>query len=218
MRFKLPFFGKRKVGYDIRGENNKIIIVEEDGTERELGKDERIEGLNVIIHGNENLIKIDSSARFNASFELNTNNCQIQIGKNVNLTNSRINFWKKANNSNVKIGNNFSTGGMEIAFSQGNSSLVIADDCIASSHIIFWVGDGHEILKDGSVINDSPVQVEIGKHSWIGYNSIFTKNASLAENTIVAANSVVTKVFTEKNIVIAGNPAQIVKTDITWRN
>lgn len=34
----------------------------------------------------------------------------------------------------------------------------------------------------------------------------------LAENTIVAAGSVVTKSFSQKNIIIGGNPAKIIGT------
>ena len=75
MKFRLPFLGKKEnvsTGYDIQGENNKIIIVEEDGTERELGKDERIEGLEIkITNSRDNIIKIIQPCRFQgAMFEI----------------------------------------------------------------------------------------------------------------------------------------------------
>ena len=221
MKFRLPFFGKKEnvsTGYDIQGENNKIIIVEEDGTERELRQNEKIEGLNIIVHGNENLIKISSNTCFGtgASFEINTNNCQIRIKEAVSVTNFRINFWGEAHNSTIEIGKNFMTGGMGIACSQGNSSLVIGDDCIASSNIMFWLGDGHTIVQGDKVINDTPVKIELGPHCWIGYNCIFTKNAKCGKDTIIAAGSVVTREFLEGNVVLAGNPAKIVKKSINW--
>lgn len=51
----------------------------------------------------------------------------------------------------------------------------------------------------------------IGSNSWIGMNSILLPGVRLRKNTIVGAGSVVTKSFKESNIIIAGNPAKIIK-------
>lgn len=50
----------------------------------------------------------------------------------------------------------------------------------------------------------------IGKDCKIG------KNTKISSNSIVAWNSVVNKKFDESNVVIAGNPATIVKRNINW--
>lgn len=42
------------------------------------------------------------------------------------------------------------------------------------------------------------------------------KNAQINANCIVGANSLVTKKFSEQYVVIAGNPAKIIKDDIEW--
>lgn len=44
-------------------------------------------------------------------------------------------------------------------------------------------------------------------------NTVFT----YAPNSVVGHSTVVAKKFTDKNVVIAGNPAKIIKTDINWR-
>jgi acetyltransferase-like isoleucine patch superfamily enzyme len=55
--------------------------------------------------------------------------------------------------------------------------------------------------------------VTIGNNVWIGTNSRINKGVDIGENSIVAANSVVTK-DVPANSIAAGNPAKIVKTDI----
>lgn len=52
--------------------------------------------------------------------------------------------------------------------------------------------------------------VVIGDNVWIGANTTILKGVSIGERTIVAAGAVVTKSF-PKDVVIAGNPAKIVK-------
>ncbi|MDW4260929.1 DapH/DapD/GlmU-related protein [Staphylococcus saprophyticus] len=53
--------------------------------------------------------------------------------------------------------------------------------------------------------------VRIGKNCWIGMNSVVLPGVILGDNTIIGAGSIVTKSFSKGNIVIAGNPAKIVK-------
>lgn len=52
--------------------------------------------------------------------------------------------------------------------------------------------------------------IEIGNDAWIGANVCVMKGVSIGERTIVAAGSVVTKSF-PADVVVAGNPAHIVK-------
>ncbi|CAK7078296.1 MAG: 2,3,4,5-tetrahydropyridine-2,6-dicarboxylate N-acetyltransferase [Parabacteroides sp.] len=61
--------------------------------------------------------------------------------------------------------------------------------------------------------NSENKPIIIGENVWIGENSRICKGVNIGENSIIAANSVVTKDI-PANSVAAGNPAKIVKTDI----
>ena len=50
----------------------------------------------------------------------------------------------------------------------------------------------------------------LGKNVWLGYRSIVGKGVSIGENSIVGAGSVVTQ-NVPSNVIVAGNPAKIVK-------
>lgn len=71
------------------------------------------------------------------------------------------------------------------------------------------------LLHDSSIGNvtdgkltDLLGEVEISDNCFIGYSSIILPGVFLAKGVIVGAGSVVTKSFTEPNIIIAGNPAK----------
>lgn len=58
----------------------------------------------------------------------------------------------------------------------------------------------------------------IGSNSWIGTNSIILPGVKLQEHTVVAAGSIVTKSFDEKNILIGGVPAKKIKKIDSYKN
>lgn len=54
--------------------------------------------------------------------------------------------------------------------------------------------------------------VTLGERCWIGMNCVIMPGVELGEGTIVGAGSVVTRSFPGGRVVIAGSPAQVVKT------
>ena len=79
-----------------------------------------------------------------------------------------------------------------------------------------WCTDVHTVTDlDGNPLNFSE-SIEIGNQVWVGKDVKIGKNTKISADSIVGWGSIVTKKFDETNVVIAGNPAKIVKRNINW--
>lgn len=117
------------------------------------------------------------------------------------------------NQSDLQIQEGTSINSAVIRMAEGHGNfLSIGKDCMLSDEILFRPSDGHVILDKttGKLLN-KPQGITIGDHVWIGQRAVFLKGASVADNSIVGASSVVTRHFEEKNIIIAGNPAKKIR-------
>lgn len=90
-------------------------------------------------------------------------------------------------------------------------------NCVLSWNITIMDHDAHDIFDNyGSKINEDKA-VALGNHVWLGCNSTVLKGTQLSADTIVAANSIVTsKKFFVSHVILAGNPLEIKKTNISW--
>lgn len=202
--------------YEIYGEQNKIII-EENGLERELGAQEKIPGLNLIINGNNNYVKIKLPLEaINSSIEIGNDNVHVEIGPSRHFVDVfiRCSF---SDGQKCVIGPHTTISGANIILDEC-SSCFIGEDCKLSNSIRIWGSDGHAIMdKDTKEFLNKPSHpVIIGNKCWIGEAVRIQKGAIIPDNTIVGAGSIVTKKFTEENTIIAGNPAKIIKQNVIW--
>lgn len=72
--------------------------------------------------------------------------------------------------------------------------------------------DYHAICGD----EEKTMPVTIGDKAWIGCRSIILKGVSIGEGAVVAAGSVVTS-DVPCNCLVAGNPAKVIKENISWK-
>lgn len=203
-------------GYKLEGNNNKIIIVE-NGHERELKKDEKIPGLNLIINGNNNYVKIKLPLEaINSSIEIGNDNVHVEIGPSRHFVDVFI-HCSFSDGQKCVIGPHTTISGANIILDEC-SSCFIGEDCKLSNSIRIWGSDGHAIMdKDTKEFLNKPSHpVIIGNKCWIGEAVRIQKGAIIPDNTIVGAGSIVTKKFTEENTIIAGNPAKIIKQNVIW--
>ena len=119
----------------------------------------------------------------------------------------------------IKIGKDISIISANIFTNQGFSEIKIGEDCMFASNVKILGGDGHQIcdINTGEVINAYPGKCYIGNHVWLGDESRIMKKVEIQDGSVVGANSVVTKKFNEPNIIIAGNPAKIIRRNILWK-
>lgn len=111
------------------------------------------------------------------------------------------------NFKNIKLGHGvvFNHG----VYVQARGVVKIGSKVVLSRNVsIFDAGINTLDLKDHIT-----TPVLIGNNCWIGANAILLPGVSLGDNVIVAAGSVVTKSF-NANVIVAGNPAKVIKVRI----
>lgn len=111
---------------------------------------------------------------------------QLLIGDNVGISGSTISVAKF-----IKIGNN----------------VLIGSGCLITDN------DAHNINyleRDKKLFDESIKPVYIEDNVFIGARSIILKGVIVGEGSVIGAGSVVTK-NVPKNVIVAGNPAKIIK-------
>ena len=108
-----------------------------------------------------------------------------------------------------KIGRGSRTPGLGVGCHiDGRNGIVLGENV--------WIGPFVSLISQNHDVNDFHVYtdaspIKIGKNSWLAAHSIVLAGVELGEHTVVAAGAVVTKSFPQGNVILAGNPAKIVK-------
>ena len=117
-------------GYEIHGQNNKIIIIEENGSERQLLPNEKIDGLNIRINADNSLVRIQKPTKFrDCTLLIENDNCTYDIKSTIYEIGGTI-FHLSAPCCKIQIGHNLSTGcGTQInGFSSENVTVSIGNE------------------------------------------------------------------------------------------
>ncbi|EGP4801921.1 chorismate mutase [Enterococcus faecium] len=91
------------------------------------------------------------------------------------------------------------------------STIEIGDNCMFAPNVQLYTATHplHPVKRNSGLEYAKPIK--IGDNVWLGGGVIITPGVTLGNNVVVGAGSVVTKSFPD-NVVIAGNPARIIKT------
>ncbi len=95
-----------------------------------------------------------------------------------------------------------------------SSNIEIGKNCAISWGTSIIDSDFHQIDYQGK--KDGKTEIYIGNHVWIGCNTTILKGVRVSDHTVVAAGAVVTKDL-PSNILAGGNPARVIKENISWR-
>jgi acetyltransferase-like isoleucine patch superfamily enzyme len=184
-------------------------------------------GQNIILSGQVwgegNVIRIEGTRNpQRIHLSVHGNNNRIVIGKRSLMNNLAVEIgsqrWPSSRTS-LSIGEYFSiaSGGRFILPNSGNV-VEIGDHCMFSKSVQLRGGEFPHMIFDkatGAYLDESG-GIFIGDHAWIGEGVFIGKAVTIPRECIVGARSVVTKRFSEENVVIAGNPARIVKRGVQW--
>lgn len=203
--------------------SNKIIIVNSDGTEKEVNS---VSGLRIEFYGKNSVVKIHEPIKFTDSV--------LRLGDNnlIEIKNSKydiISFvlpYKMRENSKLLIGKDFSCMDCRVFMhDEPNTNVTIGDDCMFSFGVIIWPSDGHSIIDENKKALNKGENITLGNHIWLGMNTTILKGSVIPDNSVVAARAVWTKGSNPYGArispifgggVFAGMPAKLLKTDINW--
>lgn len=135
---------------------------------------------------------------------------KILLGKSISIG-PGVNIIVK-NNAQLSIGDStYFTSDMHI---EVLNKITIGKNCAISWGVTIIDDDHHKLISEKNT--DTPSQVIIGDHVWVGCNSTILKGSVIGNNCVIGANSLVKGTFPD-NCLIAGNPAKIVKNNINWQ-
>jgi len=99
--------------------------------------------------------------------------------------------------------------------------VTIGDNCAISWDCQFLDEDFHEIYYPKKDKNHKKItrtnDIYIGNNVWIGCGVKIYKGSYIADGSIVASNSIVKGKFEQKNCLIGGHPAKILKENAHWK-
>jgi acetyltransferase-like isoleucine patch superfamily enzyme len=124
-------------------------------------------------------------------------------GSQTTLTTIRMN----GHEGSISIGDNvLLMNGVRISSA---SSIVIEDGCMLANFCYLTDADWHDI-HDRTDCPGKTAPIVLKRGAWIGDSAIVCKGVTIGENSIVGAGAVVTR-DVPPNVVVAGNPARVVK-------
>lgn len=125
------------------------------------------------------------------------------VGKNVSV---QQNFYCDFGH-NIHVGDNCYLGYnctiLDIA------EVRIGNDCMIAPNVALYT-TGHSLEPKDRNKSGYAIPIIIGDNVWIGGSSVILPGVKIGDNSIVAGGSVVTK-DVPPNVVVAGNPAKIIK-------
>ena len=216
--------GKNQVAFDVgaySGNCNYWICGNDNSLTVANGTTIQGQGLGQTIHvdGNNNRIVIGKNCQVNISslFIWGSNN-SIIIEDDCSLMLTELHI--EQDNNEIHIGKGCTFHGrngypVHVAVDEG-SKVIFDEDCMCANGIQIRSTDSHSITDlQGNRINPAK-DIYIGKHVWIGLGAIILKGTQLMPNSVVAAGGVCSKEFPEGNCIIGGNPAKVIKREISW--
>lgn len=97
-------------------------------------------------------------------------------------------------------------------------SISIGHHVVISERVVLRDSDNHTIKDLEAISSDESAgtaPIVVGDHVWIGMNVIVLKGVTIGEGAVVAAGSVVNK-DVQPHCLVAGVPAKVIKTNVSW--
>jgi acetyltransferase-like isoleucine patch superfamily enzyme len=173
------------------------------------------------ILGRNNKVRVSAEQPTTLKIRINGNDNQITVlhAVAVRETSIRIGTHVPASNCTFEAKRGLSTeAGTQFLLPNQRNTILVGEYCMFSNNIKVRAGDSPHLLFDADTGEylDVTDGIRIGNHVWVGEGVYITKNAVIADETIVAARAVVTRKFHEPFTALGGNPARVIRTRVRW--
>lgn len=197
----------------------KTLKIKKKGIENtiEIAGTALLSNTKIHITGNNNAVTIAADCKINKLLiYILGNNNQINISNEVRFNNGGS-LWIDDNNCSITIGSGTTFESTNLALTDPDTKIAIGEDCMFAYDIDIRSGDSHSVIDSQTKkrINYGK-DIVIGNHVWVASHVSILKGVQLADHTIVATRSLVTKSTQTAGTIIGGNPAKIIKTNVTW--
>jgi acetyltransferase-like isoleucine patch superfamily enzyme len=137
---------------------------------------------------------------------INIGNCVTIIGERAKPV--KLGVWGREEESGrIEVGDYvLISPGSRISASD---EICIGNSVMMANSVYITDSDWHGVY-DRTARDDRVMPVHIGDNVWLGDHSMVLKGVTIGENSVVAAKAVVTK-DVPANVIVAGNPARVVK-------
>jgi acetyltransferase-like isoleucine patch superfamily enzyme len=207
---------------EIDGDNNTII----------LRRGAKLRNCRIQIHadreagnfrGNRNNVCIGELGSFaNTMVDCKGSDNTLQIGAKVYVLMS-AELFLEGYGCSIRIGDKTSIQSAVFSCNELETSIDIGEDSMISTMVVFSTGDGHPVYKvDTFERVNLAKRIATGRHVWFAANARLMKGAQVGDNCIVGYESLINQPINDEsgrlicNAVIAGMPAEIKRTGITW--
>lgn len=142
---------------------------------------------------------------------------QIEMGKNVQFGYKHSPYFythysyieARTKTAKIKIGNNVIVN--NACSIVALNKISIGDNCTIGTNFSVLDSNFHHLEPEKRHDNNPPSSVvNIGKNVFIGNNVTVLKGVTVGNNSVIGSNAVVFESIPE-NVVVSGNPAQIIK-------
>lgn len=165
-------------------------------------------------------IYVDDSARGDLNIRVFGNGGgHVHIGQRCRFGGTRIFVH---DNGCVELGNKITFGEISKISAMPNNRVVLGNDCMISSNVLIFSGDGHAIfdMQTGQRTNalspdDPRGTIILGRHVWVGAGAYILNRSQIGNSCIIGANATFKGTLPDHSVA-AGNPARMIRQGVAW--
>ncbi len=120
----------------------------------------------------------------------------------------------RVENGTLFFGDGFSSNSN--CFFSCSEGISFGKNCLLGYNVNIRDADGHRIIINEKV-SALKKKIVIEDHVWLCSYVDVLKGSYIRENSVVGYKALVSSEFEKGNVIIAGIPAKIIKTDINWQ-